>query len=74
MSANNILLCCIVHQNNSLQASNCFVIFSTSGHDTTASGISWTLYLLAKHPEYQSQVQAEVDEVISQRGSDRLDW
>ena len=38
-------------------------IFLFQGHDTTASGIFWTLYLLGRHPKALRKVQAEVDEV-----------
>ncbi|KAK7478152.1 hypothetical protein BaRGS_00030599 [Batillaria attramentaria] len=41
--------------------------FMFEGHDTTASAISWILYSLAKHPEYQQKVQAEIDEVLGDR-------
>ncbi|KAJ8320730.1 hypothetical protein KUTeg_002317 [Tegillarca granosa] len=37
--------------------------FLFEGHDTTASGISWILYHLAKHPEHQQKCQDEIDEV-----------
>lgn len=45
-----------------------------SGHDTTASGISWTLYSLAEHPEYQEKVQAEIDDVLEGRDTDFIQW
>lgn len=32
-----------------------------AGHETTAVSLSWSLYLLAKHPDVYRQVQAEVD-------------
>jgi cytochrome P450 len=32
-----------------------------AGHETTASALTWTLYLLSRHPEAQRQVQAEAD-------------
>ena len=38
-----------------------------SGHDTTASGISWTLYNLACHPEIQEKVRKEVEELLGAR-------
>ena len=35
--------------------------FMFEGHDTTASSISWTLYLLSLNQDVQRKVQAEVD-------------
>jgi cytochrome P450 family 4 subfamily B polypeptide 1 len=35
--------------------------FMFEGHDTTASGISWMLYNMAKHPEHQAKCHEEVD-------------
>ena len=42
--------------------------FMFEGHDTTTSGISHTLYLLARHPEVQQKVFEEILEVV---GSDK---
>lgn len=39
-----------------------FILYSHfQGHDTTAAGITWSLYLLGRHPEIQQQVREEVD-------------
>ena len=46
--------------------------FLFEGHDTTASGISWTLYLLAKHTEIQNKAWTEIDDVLS--GRNYLSW
>jgi cytochrome P450 len=35
-----------------------------SGHETTASALSWTLFLLATHPEIERRLRSEVAEVI----------
>ena len=40
------------------------------GHDTTAANMSFTMYMMALHPEYQRKVQQELDEVFQK--SDRL--
>jgi cytochrome P450 len=32
-----------------------------AGHETTASGLAWSLYLLARHPDALARVRAEVD-------------
>ncbi|MGY8915975.1 MAG: cytochrome P450, partial [Flavobacteriales bacterium] len=36
------------------------LILFTAGHETTANALSFTLYLLARHPEIQEQVYQEV--------------
>ena len=36
------------------------------GHDTTAAGASWCIYLLGRHPEIQHRVQEELDEVFGE--------
>ncbi|GAB1598779.1 cytochrome P450 4V2-like [Argonauta hians] len=35
--------------------------FMFEGHDTTSSGISFTLYLIASHPDVQRRLQEEID-------------
>ena len=32
-----------------------------AGHETTASGLNWTWYLLAQHPEAEAKLHAELD-------------
>jgi cytochrome P450 len=34
-----------------------------AGHETTANGLAWTLYLLAEHPEIEEKVAAEIERV-----------
>ena len=46
--------------------------FMFEGHDTTTSGISWTLYCLAKYPEHQEKIRAEVRNVLM--GREWLDY
>ncbi|KAL4221389.1 hypothetical protein ACF0H5_019647 [Mactra antiquata] len=48
--------------------------FLFEGHDTTASAISWILYSLAKHPEYQQKCQEEIDNILQDRSSDDIEW
>jgi hypothetical protein len=45
-----------------------------SGHDTTASGLSWVLYNLAKHPEYQERCRQEVRELLRDRDPKDIEW
>ncbi len=40
--------------------------FLAAGHETTAKALTWTLYLLARAPEWQERVFAEVSEVAGQ--------
>jgi cytochrome P450 len=34
-----------------------------AGHETTANAVTWSLYLLARHPEIQQRLQEEVDQL-----------
>ena len=35
-----------------------------AGHETTALALTWTWYLLAKHPAVEARLLAEIDEVL----------
>ncbi|XP_023594536.1 docosahexaenoic acid omega-hydroxylase CYP4F3-like isoform X1 [Trichechus manatus latirostris] len=48
--------------------------FMFGGHDSTASGISWVLYNLAKHPEYQERCRQEVQELLKDRRPEEIEW
>ncbi|XP_040846118.1 cytochrome P450 4F2-like [Ochotona curzoniae] len=48
--------------------------FMFEGHDTTASGLSWILYNLAKHPEYQERCRKEVRELVKDRKPEEIEW
>lgn len=39
--------------------------FMFEGHDTTSSGLMWTLYILSLHSDYQEKVFQEVDSVLN---------
>jgi len=44
----------------------CLTLFG-AGHETTATALSWTWYLLCQHPERYQKVQQEVDSVLQGR-------
>ncbi|MCL7021928.1 hypothetical protein MKW94_020052 [Papaver nudicaule] len=37
-----------------------------SGHETTALALTWTLFLLALHPQWQNQLREEIKQVIGE--------
>jgi cytochrome P450 len=50
-----------------------------AGHETTANALSWTLSLLARHPQAQARLHAELDDVlgdhrVSLEHIARLEW
>jgi len=38
-------------------------IFFLAGHETSASALAWTLYLLAMHPDWQDKLASEADQL-----------
>ncbi|XP_018102381.1 cytochrome P450 4F22 isoform X1 [Xenopus laevis] len=48
--------------------------FMFEGHDTTASGLSWILYNLACHPEYQEKCRKEITELLEGKDTKHLEW
>ena len=40
------------------------VTFLAAGHETTAKALTWTLYLLARAPQWQERILAEIDAVV----------
>lgn len=44
-----------------------------AGHETTAKSLTWTLYLLDRHPEAAAAVRAEIDEVLRGRAPSAAD-
>jgi cytochrome P450 len=41
--------------------------FYLAGHETTANALSWSVYLLMKHPAALAKVHAEIDRVLGRR-------
>ncbi|XP_077989890.1 cytochrome P450 4F4-like [Glandiceps talaboti] len=48
--------------------------FMFAGHDTTASGLAWCLYHLAKHPEHQLKCREEINGVMDSKDKKILEW
>jgi cytochrome P450 len=44
-----------------------------AGHETTANALSWTWYLLARHPEAEARLHDELDRVLGGRMPDFAD-
>jgi len=44
-----------------------------AGHETTALGLSWTWYLLARHPHVEQRLLAELNEVLGGRAPTAAD-
>lgn len=49
------------------QARDEAVTLFRAGHDTTAAGLAWIWYLLARHPEVEARLIQEVDAVLEAR-------
>ena len=44
-----------------------------AGHETTSNTLSWTLWLLARHPEAEARLHAELDEALGGRAPEVAD-
>ena len=52
---------------NSQELRDQIVTFIVAGHETVASSLTWTWWLLGSHQDIQRKVQQEVDEVLNGR-------
>lgn len=48
--------------------------FMFEGHDTTASGLSWVLYNLARHPSYQERCREEIKDLLQYKELEEIEW
>ncbi|KAL0964760.1 hypothetical protein UPYG_G00328520 [Umbra pygmaea] len=48
--------------------------FMFGGHDTTASGITWVLYNLSCHQDYQERCRAEVNDLLQDKQTEDIEW
>ncbi|XP_044527482.1 cytochrome P450 4F2-like [Gracilinanus agilis] len=48
--------------------------FMFEGHDTTASGLSWAIYNLSQHQEYQDRCRQEIQELLKGRQLEEIEW
>ena len=46
------------------QLAHNLLTFAAAGHETTAKALTWTLYLLARAPDWQARLRAEAERVI----------
>ncbi|CAH2310738.1 cytochrome P450 4B1-like [Pelobates cultripes] len=71
----DILLCAKDEKNQGLSDEDMRAevdTFMFEGHDTTASGISWMLYCMAKYPKHQQKCQEEIREIMGERNT--VEW
>jgi cytochrome P450 len=45
----------------------------TAGHETTANALSWTIYLLSKHPDVARRLHTEIADVLGPNGTPTLE-
>ncbi len=50
------------------------ITFLVAGHETSSLGLSWTLYLLAGHPDIQEKARMEVDKINALEDIDLHDF
>lgn len=65
----DILLCYSIQVDSSLTDEDIreeVDTFMFEGHDTTAMGIAWSLYLIALYPDVQAKIQEELDSVVKE--------
>ncbi len=46
------------------QLRNETITFLLAGHETTANALTWTFYLISRHPEVEQRLLTELDEVL----------
>jgi len=62
--ADDILKCMLDNNLSSTEIRDHFLTTLAAGHDTTSWLLSYTAYLLARHPEVQTKLKAEIKKVV----------
>ena len=50
------------------------MISTVTGHDTTASAMSWILHTLAAHPDHQEKCYQEIRGILAGRDTQDIQW
>src|SRR5690606_28474177 len=48
------------------------LVLFVAGHETTANSLSFTIQLLAQHPEWQEKVRSQYREVLNENSTDLM--
>merc|ERR1719150_2779895 len=59
---------------NLLEKMGNIFIFAFAGHDTTGHTLTWLTFELAKRPDLQARLQAEIDEASERLGGHPLEY
>ena len=50
------------------------MLFAFAGHDTTGHTLTWLVFELARHPELQSRLIAEIDTFWAEKGDSPIEY
>ena len=59
---------CVTHHVSTTQCTTHCLSALYAGHATTARLVTWTMFLLAVHPDWQHRLRSEADAVMGREG------
>ncbi len=63
----NDVVSLMLHHLSDSDIANEIVTFVLAGHETTATALTWAWYLIARHPQVEQKLHAELDTVLGDR-------